>query len=317
MHKKDGGTAPLLLQELFMLHIPSIIKQFFGPFFLTFCIASFADEIKLSNGDVLQGQEQQRTENQVLWLSDNFGLLAINKSSIATINEIPLNGPVEPTIELFSNTYNGDLSFTGGYSSGNIRREDWDLDGDVQWRHGDFRHKSEINFESHRLHGSRPAEQYDLGHGVDWFFQDKWFWSNSLAWGANDDRQIDQFYSIGSAIGRQFWDSKLGSLSAETGLLWISEDLSDQTSDRRLTWSWAADYRRMLSNKMEIFHRQGVLIALTDMSDSELSADFGLKVPVVANLFTELKLEWVYDNQPALGIRSTDSQLTIGVNYSW
>ena len=300
-----------------MLHIPSTIKQFFGLFFLTFYIASFADEIKLSNGDVLQGQEQQRTENQVLWLSDNFGLLAIDKSGIATINEIPLNAPAATAVELFSNTYNGDLSFTGGYSSGNIKREDWDLDGDVEWRHGDFRHKSEINFESHSLDGSRPAEQYDLGHSVDWFFQDKWFWSNSLAWGANDDRSIDQFYSIGSGIGHQFWDSEITSLSLETGLLWISEDLTDQTSDRRLTWSWAADYRRMLGNKIEIFHRHGLLIALTDMSDSELSADFGLKVPVVANLFTELKLEWIYDNQPALGTRSTDSQLTIGVNYSW
>ena len=300
-----------------MLHIPSTIKTITGLFSLTFVIASFADEIKLSNGDVLQGQEQQQTEEQILWLSDNFGLLAIDKDSVVSINDIPLNGPAVATVELFSNTYNGDLSFTGGYSSGNIKREDWDLDGDVEWRHGDFRHRSEINFESHSLDGSRPAEQYDLGHSVDWFFQDKWFWSNALAWGANDDRSIDQFYSIGSAIGRQFWDTEITSLSAETGLLWISEDLIDQTSDRRITWSWAADYRRMLGNKMEIFHRQSVLVALTDMSDSELSADFGLKVPVVENLFTELKLEWIYDNQPALGARSTDSQLTIGVNYSW
>ncbi|MDG1496178.1 MAG: DUF481 domain-containing protein [Porticoccaceae bacterium] len=301
-----------------MSYAPSTIKQFFGPLItLTFCVASSGDEIILSNGDVLQGQEQQQTEDQVLWQSDNFGLLAIDKSTVVTINGIALNAPAEATVELFSNTYNGDLSFTGGYSSGNIKREDWDLDGDVEWRHGDFRHKSEINFESHSLDGSRPAEQYDIGHAVDWFFQDKWFWSNALVWGANDDRSIDQFYSIGSAIGRQFWDTEITSLSAETGLLWISEELTDQTTDRRLTWSWAADYRRMLSNSMEIFHRQGILVALTDMSDSEINADFGLKVPVVKNLFTELKLEWIYDNQPALGTRSTDSQVTIGVNYSW
>ena len=300
-----------------MSYAPSTIKQFFGLFTLTFCVASSGDEIILSNGDVLQGQEQQQTEDQVLWQSDNFGLLAIDKSTVVTINGIALNAPVKATVELFSNTYNGDLSFTGGYSSGNIKREDWDLDGDVEWRHGDFRHKSEINFESHSLDGSRPAEQYDIGHAVDWFFQDKWFWSNALTWGANDDRSIDQFYSIGSAIGRQFWDTEITSLSAETGLLWISEELTDQTTDRRLTWSWAADYRRMLNNSMEIFHRQGILVALTDMSDSEINADFGLKVPVVKNLFTELKLEWIYDNQPALGTRSTDSQVTIGVNYSW
>ena len=297
-----------------MQHSLSTIRLCFSLALVTASALSFADQLVLSNGDTLNGTMQEKTEDQVFWLADNFGLLVIDKTRIATLNGAPFEAPSAP---LFSNTYNGDLSFTGGYSSGNIKREDWDLDGDVEWRHGDFRHSSEINFESHSLDGSRPAEQYDLGYGVDWFFQDKWFWSNSLAWGANDDRSIDQFYSIGSAIGRQFWDSEITSLSAETGLLWISEDLTDQTSDRRLTWSWAADYRRMLGNKVEIFHRHGLLIALTDMSDSELNADIGLKVPVVANLFTELKLEWTYDNQPALGTRSSDSQLTVGVNYSW
>lgn len=297
-----------------MQHMSSAIRSFIGLVLLSVSAVSLADQLALTNGDILNGTMQEKTEDQVLWQSDNFGLLAIDKARIATLNGAALDAP---TTMLFSNTYNGDLSFTGGYSSGNIKREDWDLDGDVEWRHGDFRHSSEINFESHSLDGSRPAEQYDLGYGVDWFFQDKWFWSNALSWGANDDRSIDQFYSVGSAIGRQFWDSEITSLSAETGLLWISEDLKDQTSDRRLTWSWAADYRRMLGNNMEIFHRHGLLVALTDMSDSELNADFGLKVPVVANLFTELKLEWTYDNQPALGTRSTDSQLTIGVNYSW
>jgi putative salt-induced outer membrane protein YdiY len=297
-----------------MRHTFTTIRSFLSLLFLSMPAFSFADQLALTNGDVLNGKMQEKTEDQVLWLSDNFGLLAIDKARIATLNGASLDAP---TAVIFTNTYKGALSFTGGYSSGNIKREDWDLDGDVEWRHGNFRHSSEINFESHSLDDSKPAEQYDLGYGVDWFFQDKWFWSNALSWGANDDRSINQFYSIGSAIGRQFWDSEITALSAETGLLWISEDLKDQTTDRRLTWSWAADYRRMLGNNMEIFHRHGLLIALTDMSDSELNADIGLKVPVVANLFTELKLEWTYDNQPALGTRSTDSQLTVGVNYSW
>jgi len=292
----------------------SIFTGFFCTLLMALAGFSSADEISLSNGDVLHGEMHEQTDDHVLWRSDNFGLLTIDKTRIVSINGAPINVVSAP---LFSNTYKGNLSFTGGFSSGNIKREDWDLDGDVEWRDGDFRHSSEINFESHSLDGSVPAEQYDIGYGVDWFFQDKWFWSNSLAWGANDDRSIEQYYSIGSAIGRQFWDTEITSLSAESGLLWISEDLLDQSSDRRLTWSWAADYRRMLGNNMELFHSHGVLIALTDMKDSELNADIGLKVPVVENLYTELKLEWIYDNQPALGTRSTDSQLTIGVNYSW
>ncbi len=276
--------------------------------------ATAADEIALTNGDVLHGKLTSQNDNHVVWQSDNFGSLKIDKKRVATINGTSIAVITAP---VFSNTYKGTLSFTGGYSSGNITREDWDLEGKVEWRDGDFRHGSEINFENHKLDGAQPAQQYDLKYGLDWFFRDKWFWSNTAAWGANDDRSIDQFYSVGSALGRQFWDSKISALSAESGLRWISEDLNDQTSDQRLTWSWAADYRLLIGNNVELFHSHDLLIALNDMDDAEVSADLGVKIPVVENLFTELKLEWIYDNQPAIGTRGTDSQLTIGVNYSW
>ena len=99
--------------------------------------------------------------------------------------------------------------------------------------------------------------------------------------------------------------------------MWISESLNDQTKDQRLTWSWAADYRRNLMHRMELFHTHKVLIALTDFEDTELRANLGLRVPVVENLFTEIKLEWIFDNQPADGKKPTDTQLSIGVNYGW
>ena len=139
-----------------MQHMSSTIKSFLGPLLVSFSAVSLADQLTLTNGDVINGKVQEKTEDQVLWLSDNFGLLAIDKARIATLNGASLDAP---TAVIFTNTYKGDLSFTGGYSSGNIKRKDWDLDGDVEWRHGDFRHSSEINFESHSLDGSRPAEQ--------------------------------------------------------------------------------------------------------------------------------------------------------------
>ncbi|MDB9953439.1 DUF481 domain-containing protein, partial [Porticoccaceae bacterium] len=163
-----------------------------------------------------------------------------------------------------------------------------------------------------------PAnEEYHLGYGVDFFFREKWFWKNAVALGANENRAIDQYYSIGSAIGRQLWESDASALSAESGLVWISEEFSDQSSDNRLTWSWSADYRRILGQTLELFHTHRLLVSLSDVDDSEIKADIGLKAPLVDNLFTELKLEWIYDNQPALGTDPSDGQLTIGINYSW
>jgi len=122
---------------------------------------------------------------------------------------------------------------------------------------------------------------------------------------------------VGSAIGRQFWDTEKTALSAETGLLWINEEYQDGTDDGRLTWSWAADYRRMITPSLELFHSHSLRASISDLDDSEIRADLGLKAPLIRDIFTELKLEWIYDNQPVEGTEPSDSQLTIGVSYSW
>jgi len=278
-----------------------------------------ADELVLNNGDVLQGQTVEQTESHLMWHSDNFGNLSIALETVASINGKPLVKIKAPTTAraAFSRSYKGGLSLTGAYASGNEEREDWDIESAVEWRIGDYRHDTRVNYESHSLDGSPANEEYHLGYGVDFFFREKWFWKNAVALGANENRAIDQYYSIGSAIGRQLWESDASALSAESGLVWISEEFSDQSSDNRLTWSWSADYRRILGQTLELFHTHRLLVSLSDVDDSEIKADIGLKAPLVDNLFTELKLEWIYDNQPALGTDPSDSQLTIGINYSW
>ena len=282
-----------------------------------------ADELALVNGDSLRGKAIAHTDSHLIWQSDSFGELTIVLEEIASINGSPLLSQAKKTPEAasavssFRNSFRGGLSVTGAYSSGNEEREDWDIENTVEWRVGDYRHDVRLNYESHSLDGSAANEEYHFGYGLDFFFREKWFWKNGAAWGANDNRAIAQYYSIGSAIGRQLWDTDASALSAESGFIWINEDFDGQRSDSRLTWSWSADYRHILMQGLELFHGHRILVSLSDFDDSEIKADLGLKAPLVDNLFTELKLEWIYDNRPALGTKAGDRQLTIGVNYSW
>lgn len=282
-----------------------------------------ADELVLANGDLLKGQAVDQSTTHLLWRSDNFGDLSIVLENVISINGAAFLPDAAKKVQhtaaiaSFNNSYKGGLSVTGAYASGNEEREDWDIESTTTWRTGDYRHDTKINYESHSLDGSAANEEYHLGYGVDFFFYEKWFWKNGAAWGGNENRAIDQYYSVGSAMGRQLWDTESSALSAESGLTWISEKFNDLSTDNRLTWSWSADYRQILLRSLELFHSHTLLVSVSDLKDSELRADIGLKAPLVDNLFTELKLEWIYDNQPGLGTDSSDNQLTIGVNYSW
>ena len=281
-----------------------------------------ADELGLVNGDSLQGTTVAQSDSHLIWLSDNFGVLSIALKRVASINGEPLLSKstmpeVAATVSSFSDSLRGELSVTGGYASGNEEREDWDIETAFEWRAGDYRHDARINYESHSLDGSTANEEYHVGYGLDFFFREKWFWKNGAASGANDNRAIDQYYSVGSAIGRQLWETEASALSAESGFVWISEEYSGRSSDSRPTRSWSVVYRKILMQSVELFHSHRLLVSVSDVDDSELKADLGLKTPLMENLFTELKLEWIYDNRPVLGTKARDSQLTVGVNYSW
>jgi len=57
--------------------------------------------------------------------------------------------------------------------------------------------------------------------------------------------------------------------------------------------------------------------SISDLDDSVIRANLGLKAPLIRDIFAELKFEWIYDNQPVQGTDPSDSQLTMGVSYSW
>jgi len=142
--------------------------------FLTLISASLsADQLILKNGDIIRGSLIEQTSDQLSWASENFGPLTIAVDKVSTVNGLTPAASLDSLGRpVFGSTYSGTLSATGAYASGNEEREDWDIEGSVQWREGDFRHHSGINYESHRLDNIPAKEEYRLDYGVDWFFRE-------------------------------------------------------------------------------------------------------------------------------------------------
>ncbi|MBT6780679.1 MAG: DUF481 domain-containing protein, partial [Porticoccaceae bacterium] len=184
----------------------------------------------------------------------------------------------------------------------------------------------DIHYQTRQEEDDQPKENYDIGYAFDWFFNDDWYWSNAASFGANDNRGLDQFYSVGSLVGKQFWETDKSALSLETGLTWISETfivttrdqrLMRDKKDERLTWNWTTNYKKMIFENIEFFHTNQLLISVEDADNSQFNADMGFDFPLVEDLFTKVALKWNYDNQPAEGIEKIDRSFTIGVNYNW
>ena len=85
------------------------------PFCITLTISTTATagQITLINGDSINGQLEEQTDEHLIWNSDSFGTLTIALEQVASIDGQPFG--VKPA-EIFSNTYHGSLSFTGAYA---------------------------------------------------------------------------------------------------------------------------------------------------------------------------------------------------------
>ena len=306
--------------------LKSLIASFF---IITLSITLSADEIVLVNGDILQGLQTERTDSHIIWNSDNFGPLSIALDQIATITPEVLNPIIAATAvtEVAGDgPLEGAIGLSGLLRSGNEDREEWGAAIDLAWRNKNIRHRGDIHYQTRREGDEAAEKHYDIDYAFDWFFRDSWYWSNTASFGANDDRGIDQFYTVGSLIGNQLWEQDSGALSVESGLTWISETFAVSTRDQRfmrdkkderLTWNWSADYRKIVFSNIEFFHTHQLLVSVEDADNSQLNTDIGFDFPMIDNLFTEIALKWDYDNQPVEGFEKIDRKISVGVNYSW
>ena len=290
---------------------------------------SSADQIILMNGDIIQGTRTEITDTHIIWNADNFGTLSIALNQVVSIS--PTAQEPEDLISEISSaspdeSLEGRIGVSGLLRGGNEDREEWDVSADLAWRHENIRHRGDIHYQTRREEGEQPEENYDLSYAFEWFFKDGWYWSNAASFGANDNRGIEQFYSVGSLLGNQLWETDAGALSIKSGFTWISETFVISTRDQRfmrdkkderLTWNWSTDYRKIIFEHIELFHTNELLISVEDADNSQFNAGIGFDVPLVDDLFTKFALKWNYDNQPTEGIEKIDRSFSIGVNYSW
>ncbi|NHN38087.1 DUF481 domain-containing protein [Pseudomaricurvus alcaniphilus] len=323
-----------------------------------FSAAASAGELLLTNGDRLEGNLVLIDKTTVTWKSTVFGNLTVGKNRVANLKldkpvviqgqrdpcvvegmtdyflayrcgkstyiqrtELLTLASVEPYVEDKDKTYeyNGAMSVAGVLSRGNKVEDDLDVDAIATFRHGNFRHINEIDYEALSRNDLPALEDYELSYRLDWFFDEKWFWYNALGMGMEESKNIKERYEYGTGLGVQMWENINSALALESGIDFVKERYEQVVSDDKeaAAWRFATRFRHKLPFNMALVHSNEVLYSLEDSGDWELSADVGISLPLGPGLFSEYKIEYDYDNQPAEGTKRDDTKLTIGIGYKW
>jgi putative salt-induced outer membrane protein YdiY len=327
-------------------------------------VSSLAGEIKLTNGDVVHGQLIKVSGINVYWKSDTFGDVTVSKSKITHISfeqAVKLDGQAgvcylhdfdgvnliyscdgkvlkiafskEQSIYPFANyndavyTYEGQMSLALDMKRGNKVSDDLDFTIETKYRKDDFRHLTNISYESDSVDEGPTTEIYNLDYRLDWFFDEGWFWYNELKYAVDESKRISNSYIFSTGVGVQVWNYSHSALSFDAGIEYQMQNFDPSATDllnpdwegttTESYWRLGYDYRYKLPWSMNFISSAEYLSNVDDATDWVLEFEAGLSVPLGERLFSEYKFEYDFDNQPNGNSRREDKQLSIGVGYKW
>jgi hypothetical protein len=332
--------------------------------FLVTSLNAHAGYLELTNGDRAEGEFVRIEGDSVVWKSENFGELLIKKNKVKNIitskpfkisgNDIPciLEGmenenlvyycglrahmtrtpllsvkvmtPYEDFVE-GGFIHHGRINLWGAYSRGNEVRDEWNVQTEFTLRRSEFRHTLGGEYSRASWWYSEPPEKWNLSYGLDWFFRERWFWSNNVALGVEEARGIESYYTLGSGAGYQFWENSKSALALRSGIAYFNESYLDSIStdpafdqnDNYTAWRLATDFRYTLPLGVSFFHNNELIQSFEDGDNFYLKTSTGLSAMILRKVYSELKVDYNIDNQPQPGKQEKDTRMSVGVSYKW
>lgn len=128
---------------------------------------------------------------------------------------------------------------------------------------------------------------------------------------------LDLRVSPSVGVGYQWVERPDFNFSTEAGLGWVYEDFETGDSEDHFAARFAYHVDKQLNDKVSVFHNLEYLPSLEDISDFNLNTDAGIKASMTDRMFTQFKIEWRHDAEPAPGAEKNDLRYILGVGWQF
>jgi putative salt-induced outer membrane protein YdiY len=107
-------------------------------------------------------------------------------------------------------------------------------------------------------------------------------------------------------VGYQWHESARWNFNTEAGLGWTFEDYDTGDSREYVNARLAYHYDRKLVDNVRFAHNLEYLPSLEDVGQFIVNADVGLRADLTKRMFTDFKIQWTYNSDPAPGAFEND-----------
>jgi putative salt-induced outer membrane protein YdiY len=155
------------------------------------------------------------------------------------------------------------------------------------------------------------------------FGQYDYFWDPKFYTYANfkveHDRIADLNYRLSpsAGVGYQWFERPDFNFRTEAGVAYVYEDFISDGENQTCAVRLAYHIDRKFNDVWSVFHNFEIFPAIDDPHDYNLATDAGVRAALTAAFFTEFRVEWKRDSDPAPGADKNDLRYVLGVGWKF
>ncbi|MBY6192130.1 DUF481 domain-containing protein [Microbulbifer agarilyticus] len=237
-----------------------------------------AGVLSLANGDRIYGELVVVEKDHVIWRSETFGDITVEKAKILSLEtdkdlkiagrdepcalaghrrqqwelycdegagwimDFPAIDRAEPYVNFVGNpiVLHGNVSAAGVFEDGNRERQDWDVNVNFDVRHGDFHHLIGTQYQNQNNPEIDDLEKYRLSYDLRWIFAEKWFAAGNSALLREEARNLELSTTLGLGLGYLFFDTDKAALSIQGGVSSLQDEYIDPSLNENSGKRYAA-----------------------------------------------------------------------------
>ena len=320
------------------------------------CSLSFADVIQMTNGDRISGTVEGISSGKVLIATSYADTIAVSLGEIESVTsdkEFSVRAGGETLRGKFSVGDSGQVLQTDSGSStivladvrsasesklavtqlaaefsnradiglvisnGNSDTESLNTLVESVYKRDKVQHSATLLVSSEEADEVQTKDQLDFDYNYKRFMSDRWYLAGNAEYFTDELKDIDSRITVGAGAGYQFWDNTFGAFSAEAGVSAVREDIDGEEEDNP-AFRFALDYKKFLmAKRLELFHRQSILVIPDSDRGEVVSASTGLRYAVSDRIDTTARVDLIHETEPAPGNSKTDTTYTLGIGVKF
>lgn len=216
-----------------------------------------------------------------------------------------------------SMVWNGFLNAGGADTWGNTSTRSFYVNGEAVGRTQNDRLTVGGMYNKASASGTSVANNGRLYTQYDRFINKQWFMYGNASLERDVFRDLQLQTMIGAGAGYQVYDTPMLKLAVEAGAGYVWQNFNSADDKSFPMARWGLRYDQDVYNGIHLFHNHQILFGLTNLKDTIINTQTGVRIPVVNNINAGLQLNYNWFGNPPASRKKGDGALLFTLGYHW